>query len=67
MTKPTKKKSVKKYELSRANIQKRLAEISDTFDIIDTLNTSPNDVAEALEDLRRSVDMLSCDVLEEQW
>jgi predicted transcriptional regulator len=67
MTKPTKKKTIKKYELSRAKISDRISELSMSLGDIDTFTQSPREVTDEITKLVEQLEELAGEVVDEQW
>jgi methyl-accepting chemotaxis protein len=67
MTKPTKKKTIKKYELSRATISDRISELSMSLGDIDTFTQSPSEVTDEIAKLVEQLEELAGEVVDEQW
>ncbi len=64
---PTKKKTTKKYDLSRAAIVERINDIIADLGDIDTYATSPSDVQDVVNDIVESLEQLQTEVTDEAW
>lgn len=64
---PTKKKTTKKYDLSRAAIVERIQEIVDRLNELDTYATAPSDVSESVSDAVDDLEQLQSEVTDEAW
>lgn len=62
---PTKKKTTKKYSLSRSVIEERLQLIEDALNEIDVHDVSPNDLTDTLSTITSDVQDLRYEVTEE--
>ncbi len=65
MTKPTKKKTTKKYEMKRSDIVEALESLSDRLSDIDTHDTSANALEEELSEIRGELLDLASQVTDE--
>lgn len=64
---PTKKKTTKKYDLSRSVIVDRLEDILETLRSIDTSESSPNAVSCDIDDVVTDLEQLQSEVTDEAF
>jgi hypothetical protein len=64
---PTKKKTTKKYDLSRSAIVDRLEEILETLRNIDTSESSPNAVSCNIDDVVADLEQFQNEVTDEAY
>jgi len=67
MTKPKTVKKITKYAMSRQRISSLIDRIYDRLDSIDVCDTSPNEVANELDDVRSMLSDLSSTVVDEKF
>jgi hypothetical protein len=60
-------KKTKKYDLSRSTLADRLDQLTSELRDLEPLNTSPNEVADALSSIVDELEALAVEVLDEQY
>jgi DNA repair ATPase RecN len=67
MTKPTKKKPTKKYEMKRSDIVEAIERFVERLSDIDPHDTSANALEEDLSEIRAELDELTYRISDEQY